>query len=93
MSKLSSIRDSAYMVLDDLAFNFSVLSSRYCVIVTNLRNTDQRAVFQLRSDNSFILTSYTFSEQGKYKPIALVERNKDFLVRGLCSWANTQKRG
>ena len=93
MSKLSSIKDSAYMVLDDLAFGFGTVQSGYCVIVTNLKNTDQRAVFQLRADNSFVMTSYTFSEQGKYKPIALVERNKDFLVRGLYSWASTQKRG
>lgn len=94
MSKVSDIKDKAYMVLDDLAFSFSTTPAGcYCVVVRNLKNLEQIAVFQLRQDKSFFMTSYTFSEQGKYKPIALVERNKDFLYRGLCDWVSTQKRG
>ncbi len=90
MNKTEHIKESAYMIVSDMAFLFSINEGMPIVTVINLKNTKTMAHFRA-VNNQLLLSSSNLSEANKYKVMLLVERNKEFLLGGLMQWANTQK--
>ena len=93
MSRVDKIKDDAYMCLSDIAFCFNKdINNQYQIIAYNINNVNQTTVFNIRPDFSFQLRDSSMSETNKYKSLAIIERNKTELIRGLKQWVNTQKK-
>ena len=91
MKKVDNIKNSAYMVLSDLAFIFAKDEGMRRLIVYNVKNISQMAIFNIMNDGRFLLNSSDLSETNTYKAIALIERNKMDLIEGYKLWESTQK--
>ena len=89
MNKLDSIKDKAYMVLCNLAFLFYKRDNVKIVSVYNLKNLRQKAEFNI-IENRMLLRDSSMSEANTYKAMAILERNKDFLLEGYKKWESTQ---
>lgn len=88
MSKLDVILDNSYMVLSQLAFVFR--KGNY-IDVYNVKDIKQITTFRIRDAESILLCESNMSEANKYKSMAIIERNKKFLIGGYSQWVNTQR--
>lgn len=91
MTKVDKIKNSAYMVLANMAIVFEKTSTLNKLNVINLKNTEQITSFRIVDASTILLISSNMSEANKYKSMLIVERNKSSLIGGYASWVNTQK--
>lgn len=90
MKKVERIMDDAYMVLSNLAFLFKPGN---VIEVFNTKNITQKAVYRIRDSESVLLCDCNMSEANKYKSMAIMERNKKFLIEGYSEWLDKCKDG
>lgn len=90
MNKLDSLKDRAYMVLCNLAFLFCKRNNVRKVSVYNIKNPNQKAEFNI-IENRMLLSDSSMSDANTYKAMAILERNKDFILEGYKKWESIQK--
>ena len=88
-TKLERIENDAYMILQGLAFGFAQNGTVNEVVAINLKNLDQVVHFRQRNTD-LLLGESSMSKENTYKAMIIAERNKERLVEGLNTWANTQ---
>lgn len=81
-SKKDIIAEKAYMILSDMAFDYANVNGKNFLVVTNLKDLKQQALFIARKDD-FMYAKGNMSKQNIYKAMFIVEKNKAMLIGGI----------
>lgn len=87
MTKLDKIKDSAYMIFNDMSFNYVKQDNNLVLVAINLKNTNQTSQFCIRGDR-FIFVDGNMSKENTYKAMLIVEKNNHRFVEGMHKWGN-----
>jgi ABC-type lipoprotein release transport system permease subunit len=88
MTRREKIEDEAYMILQEIAFLFSINEDKCEVVAVNLKNPNQKAVFYQR-DKDLLFIESNMSKENTYRTMLIAERNKEELIEGMNKWEST----